>query len=189
MRRTILPTLAIAIAIAVATAACGGGEPAAEDTAPGGDAGAPTAMCAPDTPDCVDVVMEGDEPAADDAIIAPDVPVVDVLQQEPKPVTATPGATSESSPVFLQEATIDGTTLRVSFSGGHAPCFVIESAEAVERDDEVILNVRAGAEKGTDQASCTTVVEMQYVEIELSGELGTRALLDGSRVFQGDVQY
>lgn len=196
MRRT-LPALALALTLA--TSACGFSVEV--DAAEGGDAPLPTtasdpatgegtAMCAPGVVDCVDVVVEGEGGVAgDEPIMAPDIPVVDVLQQEPRLVTPQPGASDAASPIFLQEATVDGTTLRVSFSGGHAPCFVVDTAEAVESDDAVVVNVRAGAAKGTDQASCTTIVELQYVEIELEKELGARQLLDGSRVFQGDVEY
>lgn len=144
--------------------------------------------CLPDHPDCVDTPPDG---AGDEPILAPDIPVVNVLQQDPRLVTPRPDAVGgETFPIFLQEAVLDGATLRVSFSGGTAPCFVLASAEVVERDDAVIVNVRAGTERGTDQATCTTVVEMQQVELDLSAELGDRLLLDGSRVFQGgDVEY
>ena len=177
MRRIILPALALALA----SAACGEAEPAEDSTS-----GAASGMCAADAADCVDVVVEG-EPAGD-AMMAPDIPIVEALQQLPRLIIAEPGATDGSFPIFLREATLDGSTLRVSFSGGHPPCFVVDTAEVVERDDAVIVNVRAGAAKGTDQASCTTDVEMQYVEIELADELGTRALLNGSLVVQDDVQ-
>lgn len=145
--------------------------------------------CLPEHPECVDTPVDG---AGDEPIMAPDINVVDVFQPEPRLVTPDPDAIGgETFPIFLQEATVDGTTLHVSFSGGTAPCFVLASAEAVERDDAVIVDVRAGAAEGTDQASCTTVVDMQQVQIELSDELGDRLLLDGSRVFQGggDAQY
>ena len=186
MRSTLLP----ALLLAVTSAATGCG--IFEITSVEGGAEPPVVVeerCLPEHPDCVDTPPDA---AGDEPIMAPDIPVVEVLQQEPRLVSPDPGAIGggETFPIFLQEAVVDGTTLRVSFSGGTPPCFVLASAEAVERDDAVIVNVRAGTQQGTDQASCTTVVEMQQVEIELSAELGERRLLDGSRVFQdGDAQY
>lgn len=191
MRRTALPILTLLLTLG--TAACGG---QADDPRPTDAEAEPAedmAMCAPGVLDCVDVVVTGpggaDPDPVGDAIIAPDIVVVGTLQQEPVLVTPSPGSTDESFPLFLQEATVEGTTVRVSFSGGHPPCFVIESADAVERDDAVIVIVRAGAAPGTDQATCTTIVEMQQVELDLAAELGDRQLLDGSRVFEGDVRY
>ena len=146
--------------------------------------------CRPELPQCVDTPPEdvGDEP-----IMAPDIPVVDAFVHDPEPrlITPEPDGVGETFPLFLQEAVVDGTTLRVSFSGGHAPCFVVAAAEAVERADAEIVNVPAGTADGSDQASCTTPVEMQQVEIALTEDLGDRRLLDGSRVFQGegDVTY
>lgn len=189
MRSThFLPLLALSLA--VGSAGCSFVEVASVE---GGELPPVVAeeRCDPDDPrhpDCAEV----SEGAGDEPIMAPDIPVVDVLQQAPRLVTPDPDAVGggETFPLFLQEAVVDGRALRVSFSGGTPPCFVLATAEVVERDDEVIVNVRAGTQEGTDHAVCTTVVEMQQVEIELSAELGDRLLLDGSRVFQGgEAQY
>lgn len=182
MRRALLS--AVLLTLASGAAGCGVLDIASvEGTAP--PAVVAEERCRPELPQCVDTPSEG---AGDEPIMAPDIPVVDAFVHDPEPrlITPEPDGAGETFPLFLQEAMVDGTTLRVSFSGGHAPCFVVATAEAVERADAVIVNVRAGTADGTDQASCSTVVEMQQVEIALADELGDRLLLDGSRVFQGD---
>lgn len=138
-------------------------------------------MCAPGVPDCVDVVVDPDGEVDGDAIVAEDVFISDILPPDARFVGMSHDPAAEAWPVFLQQAVVRDGRVDLLFSGGEAPCFVVDHVETDESDEAVIVSVfvRSAAE---DQFDCADQeVSTQGVTVELQAPLGERPLLDGSR--------
>ncbi len=167
-----------------------------QGVADGEQVGGSMNMCLPEVPDCVDTVLEGD-PAADcegaaggcddtaDERMNPSITIVPAFVDPNTPsVEMAPGSVAEPFTLFLQEAVVDGQTVQVSFTGGEAPCFVVDHVEVTEDADMVVVSVWAG--QPDPDADCSSMsTSTQSVTVQLGAPLGNRLLLDGSRM--GDV--
>lgn len=147
------------------------------------EGGDPFATCPVGTPDCNDTPA-GDEPPTDpggDRFMSDEVPIVtQFTDPNTRSVEMAPGTIAETFTVFLQEAVVDGRMVSVSFSGGEAPCFVVDHVEFTETDDEILVSVLVGT--ADPDADCdTTPISMQSVSFELSSDIGSRLIVDGSR--------
>ncbi len=161
--------------------------PSATETTGDDVGGGALGMCAPGVTDCVDVVVstDGDEsPVGDDPIVSEDIVVTDVLPPDARPAELTHDPAGEAWPIFLQQAVVSDASIDVAFSGGTAPCFVVDRVETDESEVAVIVTVfvRTAADATTD---CSTQeVATQVVTVDLEAPLGDRPLLDGSRTVQ-----
>jgi len=149
------------------------------------------AMCIESQPDCNDMVVGEDAiggGSGGDAMMEPDIHIIDELSAATRVVEQSPGSVADAYPLFLAEAVVDGATITVTFSGGEAPCFVVDHAEVVEDDARVVVLVYAGPADPDAEGCDMQEVSSQAVTVELSAELGDRALLDGSRLAPDDAQ-
>jgi len=74
----------------------------------------------------------------------------------------------------------DGTTLRVSYWSGVAPCAVLDRAEATETGDEVIVTLFQGSDPRTRNQVCIEIAEYQAVDVALDAPLDGRTVVDGA---------
>ncbi|MFT5222930.1 MAG: hypothetical protein ACI867_001240, partial [Glaciecola sp.] len=181
-----------ALGLSLALSACGS---STIDTTPDPSPGS-FAMCAQDVPDCNDTAAPpaGDCPTCDpdpqgiaegeptgDERMNPSITIVQGFAVDTPVVEMAPGSVQAPLRLFLQEAVVEGSTVTVSFSGGEAPCFVIDHAELTEDQDMVVLTVFAG--QPDPDADCSSMsTSIQSVTVSLDAELGSRLLLDGSRM-------
>lgn len=137
-------------------------------------------MCAPGVTDCVDVVIDPDGDVGGDAIVAEDIFLSDALPPDVRFVEMSSDPSTESWPIFLQQAVVREDRLDVAFSGGEAPCFVVDHVETDESDAVIVsVFVRSAAR---DQTDCSGQhISTQAVTVQLTAPLGDRPLLDGSR--------
>ncbi len=163
----------------VGMAMCAPGVPDCADTATDGDPGGDTAA------DCVDGVACDDTGATGDERMNPSITIVEAFVGETRAVEQAPGTVADPMRLFLAEAVVEGDVVSVSFNGSDAPCFVVDHAEVVEEDDRVVVTVWAG--RPDPAADCSAMVlSTQSVTVQLAAELGSRLLLDGSRLQGGD---
>ncbi len=160
--------------------------------------GDPFAMCEAGVPDCNDTPDEpsGDCPTCDpdaegepstvsDERMNPSITIVQAFAVTTPIVEQAPGTITSPLRIYLQEAVVDGRSITVSFSGGEAPCFVVDHAELTEEADAVYITVWAGPADGAGDCS-TMSTSMQAVTVTLDADLGSRALLDGGRTQGAD---
>jgi hypothetical protein len=122
---------------------------------------------APDTPVSHDAA--GDPPAA----------------EAPRPLLVAPRAgLSGLRPHAFERATPlgDGTTLRVSFWGGVAPCFVLGRAELEEAADSVTVTLFAGADPAQRDVACIEIAVYMAADLSLAAPLAGRTVRDGAAV-------
>lgn len=74
----------------------------------------------------------------------------------------------------------DGSTLRVRFWGGVAPCFALGRAEVLERPDEVTVTLFAGSDPARPDAVCIEIALWMATDVRLSAPLGGRPVRDGA---------
>lgn len=163
------------LALALLAGACGTDS---EDVSAGDDtAGVPPAAgaCLAEDPDCEDSSAPGDElpPPGDE----PGLP------SAPQPELVTPeGNTSRTHPVIWQEILDSGEedVLRLGFTGGVAPCFVLDRVDVVETDESVTVTLYAGTAKGSEDQACIEIAKYYAVDVPLDGPLGERDVVDGA---------
>lgn len=140
-------TIALALVLVVA-AACG--QATTPTTVP---AGGGMAMCAPEVPDCVDVVVV--EPGGDVAI-----PTGNAVNPEPVTEAAFIGT--------------EGNQVLFSVWMGVEPCDVIDRVEVTETATEVDVEIFRGV--GDIAATCIALAVERTVIAELEAPLGDRIL-------------
>ena len=122
--------------------------------------------------------------AADpDAPVAHEAPAPRPDAEPPRPVLVVPRAgLAGLRPHPFEEATPigDGTTLRVRFWGGVAPCFVLGRAEVLERADAVTVTLFAGSDPARPDAVCIELAVWMATDLRLAAPLGGRAVRDGA---------
>lgn len=92
-------------------------------------------------------------------------------------VTPTPGML-DVRPVEWDEASVDGSTVTVSWWSGVAPCNVLDHVDVVEREDEVVLTLFEGT--ADRDAACIELAERKRTVVELDEPVGQRRLVDGA---------
>jgi hypothetical protein len=163
---TLLPVLAIALA------ACGG---ESSGTDPGIAAGEPDpsgpalGMCAPDAPDCNDVVVQ-----PGDGRLVPGY----------RPVGVEGDVPGDGLPVAGERLIgADGNRLDIGFSMGADACYAVEAVDVIEADDRVTVDIIvAPREPGR---ACIAIAEARSVSVELAAPLGDRSLEVGGVTLAG----
>ncbi len=180
MRTSSRLVIAASATIALALAGCGADAPSTSE--PLGDPfefpAEPdiAAACAPDVPDCSDTVDGG----GGDRLMSADITLLGSVPEGTRVVEMAPGASANADPLFVSAAVVgDGNLVTLLFTGGEAPCFFIDHVEIVEVDDAVTVTVLAGGEL---DGICDGQSSEQGVAVELAAPLGTRGLVDGSRI-------
>lgn len=99
----------------------------------------------------------------------------------PKRVAPRPGMASVR-PVPFETATPigDETALDVRFWGGVEPCFVLDSAVALETAETVTVTLAAGSDPARPGVACIEIALWMAVEVRLAAPLGGRAIRDGA---------
>jgi hypothetical protein len=96
-------------------------------------------------------------------------------------VTPRPG-TVDVRAVPFESATPgpDGRTLVVRFTGGVAPCFVLDRVDVDERADSVTVTLSAGREPAPEPVACIELAVLSETRVRLSAPLADRAVIDGA---------
>ncbi|HEY3605334.1 MAG TPA: hypothetical protein VGL04_11740 [Sporichthyaceae bacterium] len=104
----------------------------------------------------------------------------EVPARGPQLVMARPGMTG-LHPVRWQAATvIDPRTVRVSFTGGSAPCDVLDSVKVDYRADAVAITLFSGSDPTQPGRMCAAVTRQQAVDVHLNSAVGERRIEDGA---------
>lgn len=115
-----------------------------------------------------------------DSPTGPPLPIVDGKDHPHEVVTPAPGETVRTEPVELEAAIVTDDGITVLLWGGVAPCFVVDTVEVTETDEDVTVTVTAGAHQDDPDAICIQIAHRYGVEIALDAPLGDRAVVDGS---------
>ncbi len=104
----------------------------------------------------------------------------EVPARGPELVMARPGMTG-LHPVHWQSATVlDPRTVRVSFTGGAAPCDVLDSVQVDYRPDVVDITLFSGSDPAQPDRMCAAVTRQQAVDVHLDSALNGRRIEDGA---------
>jgi hypothetical protein len=125
---------------------------------------------------CPEPAGDGDLTAVDAGCQPPD--------QQPKAevVTPRPGMVNVAPiPWVRAEPTGDGTTLRVTWTSGVEPCYVLDHVVVEEAPDAVTVTLFQGSDPAAGTAVCIEIATDKTVEVQLSAPLGDRPVLDGSQ--------
>jgi hypothetical protein len=118
-----------------------------------------------------------------DTPVSHDAPTAPPGGEEPQPTLVVPRAgLSGLRPHPFEGATPigDGTTLRVRFWGGVAPCFVLGRAELEERADAVTVTLYAGSDPLHPDTACIEIALLMATDLRLAAPLGGRPVRDGA---------
>jgi hypothetical protein len=185
MGKALLAALLLVGCLACAAAPGDSGAPAATAAEAGGGE---DAVASPDTP-------EGQVPgsAGSGEVLCPDpAPGGDIesqdfgCQQPPKPsgaelVTPQPGmANVRARPWDEAEPVGDGSTLRITYTSGVAPCNVLDHVEVEEGPEAVTVTLYEGSDPAQPDAVCIEIAKTKAVEVALSQPLGDREVVDGA---------
>jgi hypothetical protein len=156
-----LSLAAAGLAVALAAGACTHGpahrdEPDFHDTAP-----AP----APDTPVSHEVPPSAADPGP----------------RQPTLVVPRGGMAGVRPHAFEAAApSADGRTLRVTFWGGVAPCFVLDRVGLREAPNAVTVTLYAGSDPTSPDVACIEIALYMAVDVMLSSPLAARRIIDGA---------
>jgi hypothetical protein len=104
----------------------------------------------------------------------------EVPARGPELVMARPGMTG-LHPVRWQSATVlDPRTVRVNFTGGAAPCDVLDSVKVDYRPDAVDITLFAGSDPAQPDRMCAAVTRQQAVDVHLDSAVNGRRIEDGA---------
>ena len=170
--------LLLAAACGDATTAVGSGAPtsaAVDPDTPVSDGPPPgSAMCAPDTPDCVDTAVDPQPCPSDGCTGQPDVTYEEV---EIVPTAGTP------RPVRFESAepSADGTQVVVRWWSGVPPCNALADVQVTEDDASITISLFEASEHPDDaDVACIEIAQAKQHTIDLATPLGDRVILDGA---------
>jgi hypothetical protein len=104
----------------------------------------------------------------------------EVPARGPELVMARPGMTG-LHPVRWQSATVlDPRTVRVSFTGGAAPCDVLDSVKVDYRPEAVTITLFSGSDPAQPDRMCAAVTRQQAVDVHLTSAVAGRRIEDGA---------
>lgn len=104
----------------------------------------------------------------------------EVPARGPELVMARPGMTG-LHPVRWQSATVlDPRTVRVSFTGGAAPCDVLDSVQVDYRPEAVAITLFSGSDPTQPDRMCAAVTRPQAVDVHLASAVDGRRITDGA---------
>lgn len=142
-----------------------------------GEAPPVAGICAVDAPDCADTVdpddpayspiRDGDEPGLE--------PTYEVVQPRGDAANTRPQSWERWEP-----ANGEGTVLRIFFTGGVEPCFVVDRVDVVETADTVTLTLVTGSDKAAGDTACIEIAKFYAVDVELAAPFGDRDVVDGA---------
>jgi len=163
----------------------GGSEPGDPGTG-GGAAG----TCLEGVPDCVDTVVDPDQPCGVEVVdgTGPDGTVSfapcpgEEPPTEPEPAIVEPrSGMTNVYPRPFDTATVsdDGLTVTIDFWSGVEPCYVLDHVD-VAYGDAVIITLFEGSEPTDEPVACIEIAVMKRVVITLDEPLGDRPIIDGA---------
>jgi len=74
----------------------------------------------------------------------------------------------------------DGLTLAVDFTGGVAPCFVLDHVDVDETPDAVTITLYAGQVPSPEPVACIEIAAFYETLVTLDAQLGGRPVVDGA---------
>ncbi len=122
----------------------------------------------------------------------PDTPLGDATpgdpgSEEPAPERVEPRAgMANTHPVQWDSVEVlDQRTLRITFYGGVEPCDVLDSVKVTYDADAVKVSLFSGSDPAEPDAVCIEIAKLKVVEVELTEDLGNRAVHDGNEAPRG----
>ncbi len=115
----------------------------------------------------------GDGPAP-----SPSATIIDGARLvEPRPGMA------DTRPIPWQRAepVEGGRILRVFFTSGVEPCYVLDRVEVEESAEKVVVTLFEGNDASAGDVACIEIAENKVVEIELAEPIGDRPVKDGAK--------
>ncbi|MGZ8765069.1 MAG: hypothetical protein ACXW2C_05145 [Acidimicrobiia bacterium] len=74
----------------------------------------------------------------------------------------------------------DGRTLEIRFTGGVAPCFVLDRVSVDEQAERVVVTLFAGRDADAGDVACIELAALYATRVPLDDPLGSRAVVDGA---------
>jgi hypothetical protein len=103
-------------------------------------------------------------------------------QPHPRVVEPRPGM-ADVHPIPWQRvsAAADDTTLKVHFTSGVEPCYVLDSVDVKYQAKKVIVTLQEGHEPQDEDTACIDLAEFKVTEVALDEPLDGRKVVDGAR--------
>lgn len=73
---------------------------------------------------------------------------------------------------------IDDDTLRIHYTTGVEPCYVLDHVDVVESEESVTVTLFEGSGEG--DVACIEIARFVYTDVDLSAPLADRSVVDGS---------
>jgi hypothetical protein len=121
--------------------------------------------------------------SAPDAPVSHEVPPSSVAPGPPQPTVVVPRAgmaNVRAQPFEAAGPSADGRSLRVTFWGGVAPCFVVDRVEVRESRDAVTVTIYAGSDPASPDVACIEIALLMAIDVTLASPLGGRSIVDGA---------
>jgi len=104
----------------------------------------------------------------------------EVPARSPQLVMARPGMAGLHSVRWQSATVLDPRTVRVSFTGGAAPCDVLDSVKVDYRTDAVDITLFSGSDPAQPDRMCAAVTRAQAVDVHLASAVAGRRIEDGA---------
>jgi len=124
-------------------------------------------------------ISAGDEPvnSGNNTAVAPGF----AGQQADLPtVTPQPGMINVQPIAWQQAEVLDSRTVRVLFSSGVEPCYVLDHITVDYTADEVVITLYQGTAPEAANTVCIQIAEEKATMVTLSEPIADRAIVDGS---------
>jgi hypothetical protein len=102
-------------------------------------------------------------------------------QEGPQTVTPRPGMINVRPTAWQEAEALDDRTVRVLFSSGVEPCYVLDHVTVDYGADEVAITLYQGSDPHYADAVCIQIAINKVTEVTLDEPLAGRAIVDGSR--------
>ncbi len=97
---------------------------------------------------------------------------------EPEPVIPKPGTLNPRPVQFDSWEQLDDDTIRVHYTTGVEPCYVLDRVELDETADSVTITLFIGS--GQEGVACIEIAMLAFTDVDLAEPLGNRSVVDGS---------
>lgn len=102
-------------------------------------------------------------------------------QQGAQTVAPRPGMLHPRPVAWRKAEAVDSRTVRVSFSSGVEPCYVLDHVTVDYGASEVTITLYQGSDPQAEHTACIQIAVEKVTDVRLDQPLGGRTIVDGAR--------
>ncbi|MGH3912850.1 MAG: hypothetical protein ACRDTC_05495 [Pseudonocardiaceae bacterium] len=127
------------------------------------------------------LLSRSDEPVTSDVTNTAVSPVSIDQQQGPRTVAPRPGMLHPRPVAWRKAEAVDSRMVRVSFSSGVEPCYVLDHVTVDYGASEVTITLYQGSDPQAEHTACIQIAVEKVTDVRLDQPLGGRAIVDGAQ--------